>query len=784
VALLLLVLTLLVPGSASAAPAPDAGAAAPIRPVSIVVDRLDPKTITPESSIELRVILTNDGDETLTGLTLRLQRGPQLATRAALAADVADPSTSGTVSAPFQPVGGELEPGDSFPFTYTTSAAELRLTAAGVYPALVNVNGTSDTGLTQRVGEFATHLVVGSPEPQVRTSVAFLWPITDRPHRDATGTFADDDLTRSVADGGRLDRALATIEALPTTRPPGDGTATADVSVTLAVDPALVEELSIMATGSYSVRSSSGGTVAGGGRAEAEAFLGRLGEVATQHPIVALPYADADLDALQAVGGSDVVARTLPGTTAGTARATPAPDGDTAPPSVPATGAAPDSPDPDSPDPDGAAAPGGAAPEATGVGAGAQILRSALGVAPRTDLAWPADGVVRTDTLATLQGAGVDSLVLSEASVSEPDGAVASTGGTATSRVMADTDTGQLTTLVADPLLGDVLSDADTAVGGQRAAEQRFLAELAVITSQAERDAAAGGTATPTVLVVPRRLVDVSPVAASALMADTVQQPWLSTASLDQLAAGPTAAAGDLVTSTDTGQLAGSALREVADAIAVRDDFAAAVVDDPDTVLAPYDAAIARATATAWRTDTAGFAAVAGDLRATLDRLREQVSLVEPADGTYSLASSDAPLVLTVANDLPFAVQVRVRLETVANAGLTTPDGELQTLAPGLRTPLEVPVQVRQSGSFAVTATITTPDGGELGRPVQLQIKSTVYGTVTVAITIGAAALLALLFLRRLVLFVLRRRRGRGAPTGVDPAAGDPSMLPPSRSPV
>src|SRR3712207_8009311 len=46
-----------------------------------------------------------------------------------------------------------------------------------------------------------------------------------------------------------------------------------------------------------------------------------------------------------------------------------------------------------------------------------------------------------------------------------------------------------------------------------------------------------------------------------------------------------------------------------------RDDFAAAVVGDPATVLAGYDAALARAGSAAWRTDPAGFAAVTDDLR-------------------------------------------------------------------------------------------------------------------------------------------------------------------------
>ena len=84
-----------------------------------------------------------------------------------------------------------------------------------------------------------------------------------------------------------------------------------------------------------------------------------------------------------------------------------------------------------------------------------------------------------------------------------------------------------------------------------------------------------------------------------------------------------------------------------------------------------------------------------------------------------------------------------------------------------------MPTEVRQSGGFAVTAQLTTPDGGPLGDESQLQVKSTAYGSISLIITIGAAALLGLLFLRRLVHFVLRRRRaarerrpGAGGPEG------------------
>src|SRR6185437_7212399 len=88
------------------------------------------------------------------------------------------------------------------------------------------------------------------------------------------------------------------------TTPAGGGTPTPSVPVTLAVDPALVEELEAMAAGPYAV----------GGKAGAGD-----GTVAAVHPVVAMPYGDVDAESLQTAGLGAVLTRSLP--EAGTASA-------------------------------------------------------------------------------------------------------------------------------------------------------------------------------------------------------------------------------------------------------------------------------------------------------------------------------------------------------------------------------------------------------------------------------------------------------------------------------
>jgi hypothetical protein len=713
---------------ASAAPASDS--ATDDRPVRITVNRLEPRTVVPGVPIEVSGTLVNDSSDTYTDLSVRLQRGDVLSTREQLAEELADPSQATTVTAPFLEVPGDLEPGDSLSFTYTTTTDVLQLGADGVYPLLVNLNGTPADGSPERVGQLSTHLVVGQPAPAVRTTVAWLWPITDRPHRDAEGAFTDDELADEVADGGRLDRAVEVLEQLPRV-PRADPTQSDPaVPVTLAVDPALLEELSVMAAGPYTA-----GDEDGAGTADAADLLDRLRRMAGEHPVVALAYADVDADALVAAGQSAVVTRSLPGT-----------------------------------------AEGAAGDPAADTGAGAAIVRDVLGVQPRTDLAWPAGGTVGPRTLDTLQAGGVGTVVLPDAGLTDGGRAVGADGAPAAARSTLPAAAGYVETLVADGRLTDIVAGATPDSGDARLAEQRYLTELGVLTSQL---AARDPLASQTVLVAPPRRVDPDPAAVAAMMADTVTQPWLAAAPVTALSAGPQAATGELV--AGNAGLPADGMTEIAETSRVRDDFAAAVVGDPDTVLAGYDAAIARAASAQWRDDPEGFAAGAADLRDTVARLRDQVTLLSPVDGTYSLASSDAPLVLTVQNDLPFAVQVRLELRTRGNVGLTTDDIGVITLQPSSRTTLQVPTHVRQSGGFAVTARLTTPGGGPLGDAVQMQVKSTAYGSITLGITIGAAALLGLLFLRRAVRFVLKRRRGE--PDG-EPALDGISAVPPTRSPV
>jgi Family of unknown function (DUF6049) len=750
------------PAARSAPPVLDAAPAVPAlpgdedtsddtRPVRIDVGRFEPRTVTPGAVVTVAGTLTNTGTSTVTDLSVRLQRGEVRTTRAELSAADRDPDPATTVTPAFQPVAGTLGPGDEVEFSYAVPSADLALDRDGVYPVLVNVNGAVDGDVQRRVGELPTFVVQQPVLPTERTAVAWLWPLVERSHRSASGGFRDDGLTDAVSSGGRLDRALAVLERLPGTVPPGASEPVPALPVTLAVDPALVEELTIMAAGPYAV---DGVEAAGRGTEAASLFLDRLRAVADVHDVVALSYGDVDADTLVSGGLTDVLVRSLPGSGDDAAGNAPEGEGDATPAD---------------------------APDSAEGGAGGRILSDALDVDPRTDLAWAAGGSLRPDTLATLQDEGVRSVVLGSSGLSEGRSAVGLEGSTAGARTSLTTASGgTVDALVADTLLGEVVGAAEATAGGPRLAEQRYLAELAVLTMQAP----AGSE--QTVLIAPPRDVEAGPEGAGAMMADAAELPWLRPGSVEQLTAAPPIPAGETVDPVDAVRLDPAGLAEVVTAVAGREDLAGAVIGDADAALAPFDAAVSRTVSATWRTDPEGFREAATGLREAMDRMRGRVTLLAPADGTYSLASSDAPLPLTVQNDLPFAVEVLLRIQTRGSRGLSLgDDGARYRLAPGERTTLQVPTELRQSGGFAVTAELTTPGGVLLGDRVQMQVKSTAYGSISLFITFGAAALLGLLFLRRLVLFLLRRRRAALAPATPEPAPEGTTLSgPPTRSPV
>jgi Family of unknown function (DUF6049) len=179
---------------------------------------------------------------------------------------------------------------------------------------------------------------------------------------------------------------------------------------------------------------------------------------------------------------------------------------------------------------------------------------------------------------------------------------------------------------------------------------------------------------------------------------------------------------------------------------ALQDNDAAAAL------LGGFNSGIQRAESSAWRRNRAGGSALVHILRTRITELTSAVHLVKPAVGTYSLSSANSPVVVTVSNELPRPVTVRVSVSPANGViGFRAPPTQLRTIPARSIATIRIPTHVDRLGKFQVVAVLSTPDGRQLGRGVTLNLRATAIGTVTKTITVVAVSILVLALLRRLV---------------------------------
>lgn len=683
------------PLTAQAAPA------GPVAPVTVTLQSLEPHDVTADATIRITAVLKNTSAQATGPLRVRLRRGTVLDTRGELQAADTDVPGARSAAGPALPLAG-LDPGASARVTSETGAADLGLTGfrlPGVYPLALTVQREADG---TELGRLSTLL------PYIQSGVSgiratLLWPLLDRPHR-LTGTpagkpeiFTDDLLARSVAADGRLDTLLNAAESV-----------TGKVRLTLVIDPETIEALDRMES-PVGYRISTGGRlVVGQGGIAAREWLERLKAIAPKHLLVATPYGDPDLVALER-GGNAALGRVRT-------------------PDLAATGLI-------------------------------------LGVTPTIHVSWPPDGQLTDTALDDVVAQGAGAVVLDPTALS----GAAATGRTPSGVSPLPALSGQAVALVSDPVVENLLQRGSLKkggfAGGPRLAEQRLLAELAMITAEAPNDSR-------TIVLAPPRRWDPPLAYARALAADLTRIPWLRSAdALDAASSTQSVDRGRLVYPAEARRRELPA-RQLADLGTVQSqvaDFRGALSnEDAATELGPYGDAVRRAGSSAWRTAVPSGQAYVAKLLRSIGTLRGSVTVSTSATGDYTLASSDSPLLLTVQNTLPVPVSVRVRVATPA--GFETRDVGVQQIPAGGKRSVQVPASLQRTGTFAVTVQATTPNGGELGQEVTLSVRSTAYGGLALGITGLAFAVLVLAVLLRLY----RRWRARGIPPPVA-AAGSPA---------
>lgn len=734
--------------------------------LQVRVDSVTPNLVTTTSDPTVTVsgTVTNTGDRPVHDVVARLEHAAAVPSSSGLRTILGADNDAYEPVGDFIDISPEITRGQAVGFTFTyplrgSVEPTLGIDHPGVYPLLVNVNGTPDYGEAARLDDARFLLpILGVPPDPTDTSggelagvvapdtsrpvlTTMLWPLADKP-RLAPGApggttpvrLMNDDLAVSLATGGRLDTLLSSAEFA--TSPAVDPDGQVGRALCLAVDPDLLVTVNAMTAG-YVVNNSPDGTNThpGAGQASAVSWLDRLRALAKRLCVAPTPYAQADLGALHSVGDAGL-------SDAATTRS-------------------------------------------------ADIIDQILGSTSTRGATIFGNGPL-TSRAVDLLNAQDPTVAVAAANCPAEDG---STGEAITCDVTPQRLSHQVVLAPFDPAVGAAL-----AAVGTDPEEPTYLDSSLTVRINHDSTVARRQDAMAAILwralqtsAEPRTQILVPPMRWSPQSDDAQAILTAVATAIHSGLAVPRPFAAVITDSAGT-DVAGAAGVERADG---RGSFAddvvstisaeanrllgltAALSTDPRTGLtglqytAPLREDMLRALSQTEPVDSRNDLArqrltVVGN---TIEDLFGAVTIVNPG-GAYTLATEHSPLPLALRNDL--AVPINVRLEVEAPPGMNVTDIGEQELPPGYL-PLRIPVEVNFAQRVAIDVTLRTPNGLQLGEPVRLSVHSNAYGQVLFAITLTGGAVLALLVGRRLY------HRFRGQP---DRADLDRPRLPRTRGPA
>jgi hypothetical protein len=730
------------------------------------VDHVSPDVITTTSEPVITVTgtVSNVGDRPVRDVMVRLEHAAAVTSSAGLRTALDGTTDQYQPVADFLTVAAELQRGQDAAFTLSApvrslTAPSLAIDQPGVYPLLVNVNGTPDYGAPARLdnarfllpvmgvppypaGSSAEALAsVVAPDTSKPVQVTMLWPLADRP-RLSPGVpggaipvrLVDDELATSLTTGGRLDALLSAAEFATSHDIDPDGAVSR--SLCLAVDPDLLVTVNAM-TGGYVVSDSPASTAQqpgtpthpGAGQAAAVLWLDRLRALAHRMCVASTPYAQADLDALQRVGDPGL---------------------------------------------------GAIATRSAG-----DIVDQILGVTSTRGATLIADSPL-TGRAVDLLSANGETVAIAAGEFSAQDSA---TGAPTMANLAPLRVSPQVVTAPFDPAVGAALAAMGTEPVVPTYVDTSLAVRLRHDSGTARRQDALGsmlwrslepGVAPRTQVLLPPASWSVQADDAHAILTTlataihsglAVPRPLPAViADAEAVSAAPQPVG---THASVQGRFDDDVVAEIAGQVGRLWGLTAALITDVRTGLtgvqytAPLREDMLRAISLSERPATRNGLAlqrlrIVGD---TINDLFGAVTIVNPG-GSYTLATEHSPLPLALHNGL--AVPIRVRLQVDAPPGMVVTDiGEVE-LPPGYL-PLRVPIEVKFTQRFAVDVSLRTPDGLPLGVPVRLSVHSNAYGKMLFAITLTAAAVLVTLAGRRLW------HRFRGQPDRADLDRPEPS---------
>lgn len=700
--------------------------------VQVAVESLSPTTpdvTNTPAALTIQLQLTNTTASTFRKLTILGVRGDPISNQHALDAALANPVPPAAADplvatiTPTHPVRTRLGPHETRTVSFVTSTATppssagLCLCENRIYPLFLEATATTAAHGTVVLGSAQTFIPsFGTNQPKP-LQISWVWPLLDRPHR-STGesVFTDDDLATSIT-GGRLDRLLQTVQLALAQDP--------SLSMTLLVDPDLIDELAVMATGSYQVQTSGTSTTAGTGTPAAKSWLARLRSCLDEDPNLQLaftPFADPDVRSLAAhgVGWATALDSTMQ-----------------------------------------------------------QRVTEALGGrAADSDISWPLGSSLDRQTLTALVRSGVRTVIVDDHSVPGSGRAVPASDALAP----VSTPAGSAKLAVASSQLTSYVDTVVSTDGTGLGALPELVAQVAV---RAEADGSHGHY----VVITPDRSVDPDPDAASAAILTTADTSWSSslslgaaTARVDPVHQGglhPRPLKNGLPDKTITAAQYLATTLPTVDSLLTppphtpqTDGVSSDAVASAASLVAGLPLGIQRAESAEWSDAPATSGSLAQALADQVRTIVNGVHLVKPAQGTYTFGSQDSPLPVTIDNTLALPVYVRLKAGTVGGLpGFSTTDLGVQQVAPRSKLPLKLPAKVDRAGRIPVNVSLTTPSKQPLGVGIQLSVRSTALGDIGKIITYAAGAILA-----AALLFRFGRqwwRRHNGTATRRDPVEVD-----------
>jgi len=326
----------------------------------------------------------------------------------------------------------------------------------------------------------------------------------------------------------------------------------------------------------------------------------------------------------------------------------------------------------------------------------------------------------------------------------------------------------------ADSLPGIAPGTTPSPAAAAFAREQWFLAQTAMIASEAPHTARA-------VVVAPPRRWDPGAALASSLLDETVHTPWLRPASLSSLVTAPHQTGqvrrdGPPKYQVSRSELRAPLLRQVQQLSNQIGLLASIMVRAGPRYLSTAVDAI---ESSAWRGQPSGRRTARQLLRrvnAYVAVQQHQVRIIDPLRVTLGGKSGEVPVSIRNTLGRPVTVRLRVSVPSTGRVVIGNPN-KLITVAAGTQRTIKIPVKAAEAGSTTLTLWLTNPSGTPLpGSTATVTVEATHFGTMAIVIIGIALAVFVITAIGRAIRRGIRQPGGGGDGGGAAGAGDDTAV--------